>query len=94
MKYVICAIFDKKTECFSQPMYFQTPAQGARSFGDAVNDPKSDFSRHPEDYALMHVGTFDESDGRLEAPAAGPVLIVQALSMVRESPQLSLVGGR
>lgn len=57
------AIHDRKAEAWLNPMFFQSAGQAVRSFQDAVNDKSSDFGKHPEDYALFELGTFDQRSG-------------------------------
>lgn len=73
----ICAIHDSKSGLYTQPLFFQAVAQAIRSFGDAVNDEKSDYHRHPEDYSLWHLGTYDDNTGAL-LPLNVPTVLVKA----------------
>lgn len=66
MKIGIYAIRDAKTEIFSQPMYFVTPGVAIRTFGDEVENSNSNLSKHPEDYAMFKIGTFDDNTGAIE----------------------------
>jgi len=68
---VIASIYDAKAEAWMTPMFFLSKAQAMRSFSDAVNDGKSDFSNHPGDYTLFVLGTFDERSGEV-LPVATP----------------------
>lgn len=61
----ICSIRDQKAEAWMTPLFFQSKAQAVRSFGDAVNDGQSEFSKHPEDYVLFYLGDWDPEYGAL-----------------------------
>ena len=54
---VALSIFDTKAECFNNPFFTRTLAEGIRSFNDAPNVV------HREDYVLYRVGAFDDSTG-------------------------------
>jgi len=56
-------IFDNKAECYSQPFYALTDQAGVRTFVDAVNQADSPYNRHPEDYSLFSVGSYDDRTG-------------------------------
>lgn len=84
MKLVACSIRDAKAEAFMTPMFFQSKAQAIRSFGDAVNNPESDFSKHPEDYTLFTLGLFDPETGKLEGYIQ-LTAVVTGLDLKRES---------
>jgi len=55
-----------------------TIAQAVRSFTDEVNrvSETNEMNRHPSDYELYHVGTYDDQAGHLE-PVSPPILIVR-----------------
>lgn len=65
MKYVVCAVFDKKSEVFGAPFYTVAKGQAMRNFQDTVNrnDPNNSLYAHPEDFDLYHLGEFDDSRG-------------------------------
>lgn len=60
----IFSVFDVKTEEYSAPFYSPTLAAGERAFGDVLGDPESVLAKHPEDYQLYHLGSFDTESGR------------------------------
>lgn len=80
MKLTVCSIHDTKAEAWLNPLFFQSEAQAIRSFSDAVNDPNSEFSKHPEDYNLFVLGLFDQRTGELEASA--PVHLITGVNVV------------
>lgn len=60
-RFVVCAVKDKVVGCFMQPFFARSIGEAQRSFGDAVADPKMDFGKHPDDYELFELGTWDDS---------------------------------
>lgn len=77
----ICSIYDSKAEAWMNPLFFQATGQAIRSFGDAIADGKSDFARHPEDYTLFLLGSFDGQTGKLEVLQA-PVALVTGVNLL------------
>lgn len=65
MKLNIYAIKDAQISAFSQPFYSHTHGSALRAFTDHVNDPQSAPNKHPEDYALFHLGAFNDETGEL-----------------------------
>lgn len=59
-------IYDLKSLQYYPPFFASTDAAAARSFADLANDPQTNVGRHPADYVLYCVGTFLDSNGRLE----------------------------
>ncbi len=55
----IFSVFDSKAEAFLQPFFSQTRATGIRAFESAVNNPQELFAKHPSDFTLFEIGTFD-----------------------------------
>lgn len=78
---IIFSIRDSKMETFNRP--FCMPAVGAaiRAFQDEVNTTGSEMNKHPEDYALYDLGTFDEERGMLYANST-PDKISEAKDLV------------
>lgn len=68
MKYTILSVRDKKASAYSQPFFAPTLMHGIRSFHDACSRPGDDnmMNKHPDDFELYALGTFDDFDGRFE----------------------------
>ena len=66
MKMKLVSVYDAKAQVFTPPMAFPTIGFAERSFVDAVNDPQSQYNKHPEDYTLFRVGEFDDQTGMTE----------------------------
>lgn len=64
MKKIYC-VRDLKADAFRFPHFSLTHGDALREFGDNVNNQRSPFYLHPEDYQLFYIGTFDEETGRL-----------------------------
>jgi len=63
MIHKIYSIFDSKAEAYSLPFYYQHEGQALRTFSDWVNDPNTPYGKHPEDYTMFEIGTYDENNG-------------------------------
>ena len=62
---VIVAVYDRQSAAYMTPMFFATTGQAIRSFADEVNrKDESLITRHPEDFSMHELGSFDPSDGR------------------------------
>lgn len=59
----IYSVYDAKTETFNRPFFFLTNGEALRSWSDTVNDDKTIFYKHPEDYTLFELGSFDDNNG-------------------------------
>lgn len=86
----VFAIHDSKSECFRFPFFMQNAGVAIRMFTESVNDGKSEISRHPGDFTLFEIGTFDDDKG-IVAPHKSVINLGVALSFKKES--LS-VGGK
>lgn len=74
-KYFVCAVFDVKVSSFMAPFLAPALGKASRFFEDMLADQGMPFGKHPEDYRLFHLGSFDEDTGRFENLDA-PMLIV------------------
>lgn len=75
------AIYDRKALIYHMPYFAITNAVAVRTLSDAVSDPNSTFSRHPNDYVLYDVGEFDDSNG-LFKPSSPIVHVIDAAALV------------
>jgi len=64
MIHALIAIKDAKVGAFSKPVAVPTAAAGVRAFADAVNDPSTEYAKHPEDYSVWHIGDFNDNTGQ------------------------------
>jgi len=54
-------------------------------FGDLVHDPKTSISRHPEDYRLYQVGSFNQGAGTFSAMVT-PGFLASAVEFLTPGP--------
>lgn len=65
MRKVIVAIKDTAARLYGNPFVVQASAQAVRSLRDEVNSKEStsDVCKHPSDFELYELATFDEDTG-------------------------------
>lgn len=61
------SVYDRKTLAYHPPYYAPTDGSAVRSLSDAMQDPNTSFHRHPADYVLYYIGTFDDQSGQMMA---------------------------
>lgn len=63
MIHKVFSVYDSAAKAYLPP--FNAPGRGVafRAFQDAVLNPESMFNKHPADYCLYELGTFDDSLG-------------------------------
>lgn len=78
MQYVVCSVFDYAMGTYGRPLFVVAKGQAVRSFTDEVNreHEANEMYRHPDDFWLFHVGSFDDQTGRL-LPLSEPELLVK-----------------
>lgn len=95
MKMNFYSVYDSATNAYMRPFCFQTDGQALRSFGDEAVRADSEISKHPEDYSLFRIGSFDDAEGELIGCA--PHCLARAHELAAQSrqrqPQLDLVVG-
>lgn len=62
----IFSVYDSKVEAYIAPFYGLTIGSALRDFEVQCNDAASNFNRHPEDYTIFHLGSFEMSTGKFE----------------------------
>lgn len=82
----IFCVRDSAVEAFMQPFFAPTNAAAIRSLTQAVNDPNHEFSKHSKDYALYHLGDFDDASGIVNPPSDGfPVPIIACIDLINKA---------
>ncbi len=63
----IFTVYDQKAKAFLPPFFLPETGMATRVFTDCVNDASHQFFKHPEDYNLYEIGTFDDNFAKIEA---------------------------
>ena len=62
----IYAIYDNKADTWMDPFYALNDATAKRTFADATNDERSMFNKHPTDFEMFHIGTWNDQKGTIK----------------------------
>lgn len=81
MMHKIVAVFDHKAEAFLKPVFVQSNGAAVRSFGDGVNNPETEFYKHPEDYTIFALGEWDDSNGVFYQSETATTPLAKAVSL-------------
>lgn len=65
MKTMVYAVYDSKTEMYSTPHFIVNKGTALRSWVDAANAPDSHIAKHPGDYTMFEIGTWDDVRGEI-----------------------------
>ena len=72
MKLNIYAIFDNAAKAYMSPFFMHNHGLATRAFSDQVNaQQENQISLHPEQFALFHIGEYNDETGHIE-PLATP----------------------
>lgn len=77
MQYVIVTIKDRAIDAFLRPFFAIARGQAARIFTDEVNNQQSEMHKHPEDYDLYFLGTWDDATAKFDQVHDAPQLILR-----------------
>ena len=84
MKLKIYSIYDMAARNYNRPFYQHTKGEAVRSFTDLANDGESMISKHPQDYFLFELGTFEDESGAITTHDA-PVKCISAQECVADA---------
>lgn len=59
----VYSVYDKAVKAFAPPFYARSAGEAIRSFQQLCTDPQSNVSRHPTDFVMFGLGTYDDSTG-------------------------------
>lgn len=65
MRLNVYTIFDTASGAYMRPFFVNSDGQALRMFGDIASDAEHEVGRHPEDYSLYRIGTYDDNKGQL-----------------------------
>lgn len=60
----VFAVYDSKVEAYLNPFIMQSKGQALRAFADTVNDSATQFNKHPGDFTLFEIGSYDDQNGQ------------------------------
>lgn len=93
MIHKVLAIHDSAAKAYIAPFFLPETGIAVRRFKDAINSEDHDFAKHPKDYTLFELGTFDDSNGiitmyQTQIPIGNGLAFVQNLT---DPDQLPLI---
>ena len=66
MLHEVFAVRNTKAKFYHQPYNVKHDSDGIKNFDQAANDPASLINKYPQDYALHHLGHFDDNTGQYQ----------------------------
>lgn len=85
---LIYSVYDSKIKAYGQIFLQMSEGEALRSFTDIVNDPQSIFNKHPEDYTLFEIGTWDYTEGKINCHNT-PKSIIKASTVLKPLAQMN-----
>jgi len=86
MKLKMFSVFDSKVGAFMNPFFVRSTAEAIRVFSDAVSNPQQGFCKHPEDYTLFEIGSWDDQTAAIDHLDT-PHSLGLAVQFVKPDPQ-------
>ncbi len=84
MKVHLYAIYDKAAEYHLKLWEMQSDAQAEREFRD-IFDKENPISKHPEDYYLCKMGSYENTTGKIESQT--PTTLLTGLQAIANANQ-------
>jgi hypothetical protein len=82
MKLGLFSIFDSASGVYDGPFKARTDAEAIRAFSGVVADAEHPVGRHPEDFTLVKVGSWNDGTGEVEDK--GNLSLCTGLEMVAQ----------
>jgi hypothetical protein len=87
MKLNAYTIYDVASGVYMRPFFSQADGQAIRGFKDIACDADHEIGKHPEDYTLYRIGSFNDNTGKMEGEELEK--LATALEMVSNSRQVN-----
>lgn len=85
MNHEIYSVRDVKADAHNRPFFVPNRAVALRALTDSILNADNDLAKHPEDYQLYYLGTYDDSTGTINAVPAEHVLnLIDLLGEVKK----------
>ncbi len=79
----IYSVYDVKAVLYMRPFVAQADGEAARLFSDLTTDVDHPMGKHPEDYSLYRLGSFNDQDGAITVEA--PECLLTGMQAVAQS---------
>ena len=73
MMHKLFTIYDQKAQAYLPPFFMHQTGMALRVFSDCVNSNDHQFGKHPADYTIFELGTFNDETAIIENYTAQPV---------------------
>ena len=91
MKLKAYTIYDVASGVYMRPFFSQADGQATRGFKDIATDADHEVGKHPEDYTLYRIGTFNDGTGEIEGEQLTKLITgLQCVSMDRNPEKADL----
>ena len=91
MKLNAYTIYDVASGVYMRPFFSQADGQATRGFKDIATDADHEVGKHPEDYTLYRIGSYNDTSGKLEGEEPEKIMTgLQCVSMDRNPTQADL----
>lgn len=84
MEHKIFSIYDQKAYAYLPPFTLPRMEMAVRTFSDCVNATDHAFGKHPADYTLVELGTYDDAKGHI-VPHKVPIVIGTGIEFIRQT---------
>lgn len=85
MEHRIFAIYDQKAFAYLPPFTLPRAEMAERTFGECINSNTHQFGKHPADYTLFELGSYDDNSGQL-TPHLAPLVVGSGVEYLQRLP--------
>ncbi len=85
----IMTVYDNKAKAYLPPFFLPAVGMASRTFADCVNSDDHQFGRHPQDYTLFELGTFEDNKATFDIFPA-PVSVGNGVEFLEPDEQPDL----
>jgi hypothetical protein len=83
MIHKIFTVYDQKAAAYLPPFYMHRTEMALRVFSDCINSNDHQFGKHPADYSIFELGTFDDEKA-ITQTYTGPKLLGNGLEYLKQ----------
>lgn len=89
MQLIAYCVYDNKSLVYAPPFFAPTDGSAIRSFRELANDSNTTVGRHPSDFVLYAVGSYNDANGAF-TPLSPLRHVVDASALIALPAQIPL----
>lgn len=68
-------VYDSKAGIYNKPFYFINHSVAVRAARELLDEPQSEITKNPHDFAMFHVGEYDDETAQIKPSKVQEIIV-------------------